>query len=403
MKLTQLPDEFVQALPVLHAIIQAGFEAYFVGGSVRDALLGKKIHDVDIATSAYPEEIKQIFRRTVDTGIQHGTVTVLQQDDAYEVTTFRTESTYQDFRRPDQVTFVRSLREDLKRRDFTINALALQHDGTIIDLFDGLTDLDNKLIRAVGDPNERFHEDALRMMRAVRFESQLAFTIEPATALAIQTQHQLLSKIAIERIHDEFVKLMLGQARRNGLASFIETELYSQCPGLAQAQAALKIIAELPATPLVNEQDVWLLITHQLNLSIEATKSFLRQWKSANELIQAVSLSLPILQQFLAHSPLTNWNYYETGSANILAANRIAHLYGAGEAEAVLQSAYQQLPIKRRSELAVNGGDLLQALGLKPGPQLGQLLAELEKAVVAATLPNQKKALIAAAEKLSHI
>ncbi|MGO3381321.1 MAG: CCA tRNA nucleotidyltransferase, partial [Loigolactobacillus coryniformis] len=238
MKLTQLPDEFVQALPVLQTITQAGFEAYFVGGSVRDALLGKKIHDVDIATSAYPAEIKQIFRRTIDTGIQHGTVTVMQQETAYEVTTFRTESGYQDFRRPDHVTFVRSLREDLKRRDFTINALALQHDGTIIDLFAGLTDLENKVIRAVGDPNERFHEDALRMMRAVRFESQLGFTIEANTEVAIRAQHQLLSKIAVERIHDEFVKLMLGQARYNGLVSFVQTELYQQCPDFTNAGPA---------------------------------------------------------------------------------------------------------------------------------------------------------------------
>lgn len=122
-----------------------------MGGSVRDALLGLPIHDVDIASSAYPEEIKRIFKRTVDTGIEHGTVMVLDHGTGYEVTTFRTESAYQDFRRPDHVTFVRSLAEDLKRRDFTINALAVRHDGTIIDLFDGLTDLKNRQLRAVGD------------------------------------------------------------------------------------------------------------------------------------------------------------------------------------------------------------------------------------------------------------
>lgn len=400
MKLTQLPDEFVQALPVLQTITQAGFEAYFVGGSVRDALLGKKIHDVDIATSAYPAEIKQIFRRTIDTGIQHGTVTVMQQETAYEVTTFRTESGYQDFRRPDHVTFVRSLREDLKRRDFTINALALQHDGTIIDLFAGLTDLENKVIRAVGDPNERFHEDALRMMRAVRFESQLGFTIEANTEVAIRVQHQLLSKIAVERIHDEFVKLMLGQARYNGLVSFVQTELYQQCPDFTNAGPAFKALLKLPTTPLRSEAAVWLLIAQQLQLDSEQVKPFLRHWKSANDLIHAVSTSLPVLQKFLAQQPLSNWDFYQAGLTNVLTANQIAYFYGADVAETALQSKYQQLPIKQRSELAVNGGDLLQALALKPGPKLGQLLAHLERAVVAAQIPNQKAALIAAATKL---
>lgn len=400
MKLTQLPDQFVQALPVLQTITQAGFEAYFVGGSVRDALLGKKIHDVDIATSAYPAEIKQIFRRTIDTGIQHGTVTVMQQETAYEVTTFRTESGYQDFRRPDHVTFVRSLREDLKRRDFTINALALQHDGTIIDLFAGLTDLENKVIRAVGDPNERFHEDALRMMRAVRFESQLGFTIEANTEVAIRAQHQLLSKIAVERIHDEFVKLMLGQARYNGLVSFVQTELYQQCPDFTNAGPAFKALLKLPTTPLRSETAVWLLIAQQLQLDSEQVKPFLRHWKSANDLIHAVSTSLPVLQKFLTQQLLSNWDFYQAGLTNVLTANQIAYFYGVDVAETTLQSKYQQLPIKQRSELAVNGGDLLQALALKPGPKLGQLLAHLERAVVAAQIPNQKAALIAAATKL---
>ena len=173
MQVEKIPQEFTVALPLLQQIRAAGFEAYFVGGSVRDTILGLPIHDVDIATSAYPAEIKAIFERTVDTGIEHGTVMVLDHGEGYEITTFRTESGYQDFRRPDKVEFVRSLKEDLKRRDLTINALALAPDGTVIDMFSGLDDLKNKTIRAVGDPTERFFEDALRMMRTVRFASQL--------------------------------------------------------------------------------------------------------------------------------------------------------------------------------------------------------------------------------------
>ena len=152
MKINKMPSEFIDALPILETIEKAGYEAYFVGGSVRDTMLSKPIHDVDIATSAYPEEIKKIFKRTVDTGIEHGTVMILDHGTGYETTTFRTESTYTDFRRPDEVKFVRSLDEDLKRRDFTVNALALTKDGEVIDLFGGVQDMSAQILRAVGKP-----------------------------------------------------------------------------------------------------------------------------------------------------------------------------------------------------------------------------------------------------------
>ena len=164
MRLKHLPSEFQEALPVLEKIKAAGFEAYFVGGSVRDVLLGHPIHDVDIASSSYPEETKKIFPRTVDIGIEHGTVLVLENGHDYEVTTFRTEDLYVDYRRPSQVSFVRSLEEDLKRRDFTINAFALDEKANIIDKFNGLVDLEQKILRAVGNAAERFNEDALRIM-----------------------------------------------------------------------------------------------------------------------------------------------------------------------------------------------------------------------------------------------
>ncbi|MCA9766031.1 MAG: CCA tRNA nucleotidyltransferase, partial [Carnobacterium sp.] len=230
---------FTKALPIIAEIKQAGYEAYFVGGCVRDALLNKEINDVDLATSAFPAEIKAIFSKTIDVGIEHGTVMVLKNDETYEVTTFRTESTYQDFRRPDQVVFVRSLKEDLKRRDFTVNALAMTEDGEIIDYFDGVNDLTNGLIKAVGSPKERFFEDALRMMRGVRFVSQLNFRMDSETKKAIFLHRALLAKIAVERIQVEFMKLLLGEGRQKGLNLFIESALYSYCPGLAEYQKEL--------------------------------------------------------------------------------------------------------------------------------------------------------------------
>jgi tRNA nucleotidyltransferase (CCA-adding enzyme) len=227
----RITEVFTQAMPVLEKLEEAGFEAYFVGGCVRDLLLERPIHDVDIATSAYPEEVKETFAKSIDTGIQHGTVTVLYGGSSYEITTFRTESGYQDFRRPDKVTFVQNLDEDLKRRDFTINALAMNRQGEIIDLFDGLGDLKRRVIKAVGVAEDRFHEDALRMMRAVRFMSQLSFSLEEKTRQAIINNHELLSKISVERIREEFVKLALGKDSRQAFKDFLGHRLKRGMPG----------------------------------------------------------------------------------------------------------------------------------------------------------------------------
>ena len=211
MKLTHLPSEFQKALPILQKIRSAGYEAYFVGGSVRDALLNRPIHDVDIATSSYPEETKRIFKRTVDIGIEHGTVLVLEEDGEYEITTFRTEDVYVDYRRPSQVNFVRSLDEDLKRRDFTVNAFALAPDGEIVDHFGGLDDLEHKILRAVGEPKERFNEDALRILRGLRFLASLDFELEEETFAARKSHAHLLEKISIERSFIELDKLLVAK------------------------------------------------------------------------------------------------------------------------------------------------------------------------------------------------
>lgn len=196
----------------------SGYQLYLVGGAVRDFLLGKENDDYDFTTDAEPGEIKKIFRRTIDTGIKHGTVTVLFRGSQYEVTTFRTEGGYTDSRHPDSVHFVRSLEEDLKRRDFTINAFAASlPDGEIIDLHGGRQDLRKKLIRAIGDPKERFSEDALRMMRGARFSSQLGFSIEKNTAEAMRLLHPAIAKVSAERIKEELWKLIDGREPRKGL------------------------------------------------------------------------------------------------------------------------------------------------------------------------------------------
>lgn len=187
-----------------------GYDAYAVGGCVRDSILNRKPEDWDITTSAKPEQVKRIFRCTVDTGIEHGTVTVLIGKDGFEVTTYRVDGLYEDGRHPKEVTFTSRLEEDLKRRDFTINAMAYNDDERLVDAFGGMRDLNYHLIRCVGDPKERFSEDALRILRAVRFSAQLAFPIEPETAEAIKSLAPNLEKISAERIQAELVKLLVS-------------------------------------------------------------------------------------------------------------------------------------------------------------------------------------------------
>lgn len=193
---------------IIDTITQAGYEAYAVGGCVRDSILGREPDDWDITTSATPMQVKELFRRTIDTGIQHGTVTVMLEKEGFEVTTYRIDGKYEDSRHPKEVIFTPSLEEDLKRRDFTINAMAYNEKDGIIDLFGGMEDIKNKRICCVGEPKERFSEDALRIMRAVRFSAQLGYAIEENTAAAIKELAPTLKNISAERIQVELVKLV---------------------------------------------------------------------------------------------------------------------------------------------------------------------------------------------------
>ncbi|MEE3420518.1 MAG: CCA tRNA nucleotidyltransferase [Lachnospiraceae bacterium] len=204
----KLPPKVKYILDILHA---HGFEAYAVGGCVRDYILARQPDDWDITTSARPEEVKACFRRTVDTGIKHGTVTVMLDDTGFEVTTYRVDGEYTDGRHPDSVTYTSLLSEDLRRRDFTINAMAYNEEDGLVDLFGGMDDLQKKVIRCVGDPNERFDEDALRILRAVRFSAQLDFSIENETALAVSSHVKMLSHVSAERIQVELVKLITSK------------------------------------------------------------------------------------------------------------------------------------------------------------------------------------------------
>lgn len=388
----KLDSEFMKALPVIQKIQEAGYEAYFVGGSVRDRILKKPIADVDIATSAFPMEVKEIFPRTVDVGIEHGTVMVLFEGEGYEVTTFRTESTYQDYRRPDTVTFVRSLEEDLKRRDFTVNALAMNSEGELIDYFGGLKDIEKKIIKAVGSASERFHEDALRMMRGVRFVSQLNFSMETKTELAIKEHHALLEKIAVERIQVEFVKLLLGQGRQIGLRKMIETELYQFCPGLTSKKVGLTSFAKFE-TQLVTSTSAWILLTYFIELPVSEIENFLRNWKCSKKEIKHIIKERIAFDQRLE----SFWNKERLYQAGLDIALEVETLVDGFQQESQLetvQELYEALPIKERQEMNVSGRDLITALKRPAGPWLGELLAKIEYQLLIGAIPNQQQAIL---------
>lgn len=195
---------------ILHTLEEAGYEAYVVGGCVRDSILGRSPDDWDITTSAKPEEVKALFRRTVDTGLIHGTVTVMLDKEGFEVTTYRVDGEYEDGRHPKEVSFTASLEEDLKRRDFTMNAMAYNPKRGLVDLFGGVQDMENRIVRCVGNPMERFTEDALRILRAVRFSAQLGFSIEGETLKAISALAPNLKYVSAERIQVELLKLLVS-------------------------------------------------------------------------------------------------------------------------------------------------------------------------------------------------
>ena len=383
---------FLRALPVMKQLVDAGYEAYFVGGSVRDMLLHKPISDVDIATSATPHEVKEIFPHTVDVGIEHGTVMVIYHKEGYEVTTFRTEEGYEDFRHPDKVTFVRSLEEDLKRRDFTINALAIGIDDQLIDFFDGIGDLERQCIRCVGDAKERFNEDALRMFRAVRFVGQLGFQIEEETKNAISLLKMNLSKVAVERMKVEFEKMIQSGHRKEAMKLFIETGLYQACPLFDGKEDILLKIAEFPLKEMSILQ-AWILFVDALNLSDKEVTHLLKFWKSSNEQIRDVLIGY---RTYRARKE-DEWNFFLAYACPYEVACEVEQLLIAQHKSSSmdgLETTYHSLPIRSMNDIHLNGHDIIRILKLdKKGPIIGQVLKTVEKMVLEQSISNDAEVL----------
>ncbi|HSP22167.1 MAG TPA: CCA tRNA nucleotidyltransferase [Planococcus sp. (in: firmicutes)] len=357
------------AAKVIQILEKAGFEAYIVGGAVRDYLLGKVPHDMDVASNAYPEEVKKLFNRTVDIGIEHGTVLVLMEGEGIEVTTFRTESEYTDLRRPDKVEFVQSLEEDLKRRDFTINAMAMDKDLAIIDPFGGQSDLEKCLIRAVGEPGERFQEDALRMLRAVRFSGQLDFAIEEGTLKAIRSHAPLIRAVAVERLKNELDKILINPRTQRSMA-------YLKQSGLAEHLPAGELLSMDWSGYEPHDQAAfgWAYLLHTQQKEFHEIKGF----KFSNGEKRLVERALEAARLYA----WDDWTFYcfETKELEIA-----CFLKGT---EIDIASRKVRLPINSKRELAVNGNDLMEWSGRKQGPWLRHWIEKMERHVVYGQLKN---------------
>ncbi len=423
---------------IIDRIEDAGYEAYAVGGCIRDALLKKEPHDWDITTSADPMTVKRLFSKTFDTGIQHGTVTVLLGGENYEVTTYRVDGDYADGRHPESVTFTRNLADDLKRRDFTINAMAYNPEKGLVDLFGGQDDLKKGIIRCVGDPVERFTEDALRMMRAVRFSAQLGFDIEPATAAAIKKLSGRLALVSQERITEELLRLItspdpekLRIAYDLGLTAifFPEFDEMMKCSqntvfhSYTVGEHTLKVMENVSPERYIRLaallHDLGKIYTKTVKngtdhfyghaaVSAEKADAMLKRWKMDNETIRRVRI---LAKYHDARFEITEENVrkligkvgrdlmpalLQLMDADLNGKSDHAR-YVTGEALSRLHSVYEEV-IERGdavciSELDITGDDLIAA-GIPKGKQIGECLESLLAIVLKDPALNKKEILL---------
>lgn len=400
---------------IIGKLNQNGYEAFAVGGCVRDTLLGRTPGDWDITTSARPEQVKALFRRTIDTGIQHGTVTVMLERTGYEVTTYRIDGEYEDGRHPRQVEFTSDLLEDLKRRDFTINAMAYSHETGIVDAFGGMEDLEKRVIRCVGEPMERFEEDALRILRAIRFSAQLDFSIEEKTREAITRIAPNLAKVSRERVQMELTKLLcsdhpeqIRQVYETGISRYVSEEF--SCLPWEKAE----ISPALPKEKYVRwaaflrcacpaEQDSW-----QTDLSCEkaAGKNFCEEREKAVRAGGRILRDLKLDNETIGRvKTLTSW----CGEKLLPEAPSVRRAMSKMEPEVwdalvelnqygdeilcltkEIRAAGDCLDLKH---LAVNGRDLMSA-GVRPGKDMGEILNRMLQEVLERPENNQKEILM---------
>ena len=384
---------------IISRLEKNGYEAYAVGGCVRDSILDRVPEDWDITTSAKPEEVKKLFQATIDTGLQHGTVTVVIEKEGYEVTTFRLDGDYSDGRHPDRVAFTSSLTEDLKRRDFTINAMAYSENTGLIDRFDGEKDLEDGIIRAVGDAEERFSEDALRMLRAIRFAGQLNFDIAEKTFDAIKKLSPDISKVSVERIAKELEKLLLSgnpeyialvyeagifEVIAPEIAELFKTgEIYNSIEAVSQASYPEKKGLYQIRTALFLER-----------LGADSAARLLKRFKLDNDTINTVKKLIGLLQRDIETSALEMRRTVKEAGHKIMPI-----LLEARSAKGLCNNSELYRKIIERgectsvSELKVNGRDLIEA-GVPKGVMIGETLERLLESVIEHPELNTRESLL---------
>jgi tRNA nucleotidyltransferase (CCA-adding enzyme) len=427
---------------ILDTLNMSGYESYIVGGSVRDFVMGITMpKDYDIATSAMPKEIIRLFLKSIPTGIKHGTITVMMNGEGYEVTTYRIDGQYLDNRRPEAVTFVSNLKEDLARRDFTINALALNAETGVIDYFGGLEDLEDKIIRAVGEPNKRFKEDALRMLRAIRFAARLEFHIEEKTLEAIKVNCNLILNISSERIRDELSKMLLSNNSEVALRLLEETKLLGfilpelqkavgfnqlnphhdkdifnhtlsvveNCPlSLNLRVAALLHDIAKPDCFTIDKSGVGHFYGHDKK-GVILTQQILKRFKFDNESISKISILVKEHMNVLEKPTDASVKHL----INRVSVDLIFDLFALQRADAlgsrspkIRLEQIDKVEEKTRaileskvplsiSELAASGRDLMVEFSLKPGEEIGNMLKFLLEKTLENPELNSKEQLIA--------
>ncbi len=377
---------------IIGVLMENGYEAYAVGGCVRDSILGREPGDWDITTSALPMQVKGLFRRTVDTGIQHGTVTVMLGRNGYEVTTYRIDGKYEDSRHPESVEFTPKLEEDLKRRDFTINAMAYNDEHGIVDIFDGVGDLQRKIIRCVGNAHDRFDEDALRILRAVRFSAQLGFGIEENTARAAKELAVNLKRISSERIHTEFNKMLksphpdyFSVADAIGIMEIVLPEYHVMS---AEDKAFVGALARECACQLPERYAAMLFMSGRYSEEdpADTAKRVLKRLKLDNDTINTASMLLRFgMLEITDDESRIRHIIYETGDKNIL---RILDFRAAYEKcignditdvrrmYDICNMIFERGDCVSLKNLAITGKELI-AMGVPAGRQMGEILNSL--------------------------
>ena len=389
---------------IIGSLEEHGFEGFAVGGCVRDSLLKKTPKDWDITTDALPVDMKKIFKKTFDTGIAHGTVTVLMDGVGYELTTYRIDGNYSDGRHPDSVSFSKNLSEDLCRRDFTINAMAYSNKKGIVDLFDGRKDLQNGVIRAVGDAKKRFDEDALRMLRAVRFAAQLGFKIDDDTFAAIKEKVKLLSKVSKERIFVELNKSLCGDFAQN--IKMVYTSGLYRYIGKEFAKLDKNIYDFYPRKFYNKKHMYWAAFLENID-NVEAVKKILFELKSDNATRNNTYLLVKELKNPLPSSDEDiRWSLHRIGAdlfcdyieilksdkKNVNILDKIDNIENRYSLILKENHAYEI------SMLDITGKDLMD-IGISKGPKIGEVLEFLLKKVIENPLNNEKSSLLRLAKE----